>query len=1332
MAAERGGLSCEECMATCASAADVLVHRSAKALIDHFKKQHRGELLPPGETREPSSSRVMEQLEKAGYGVCICNGVYKRNLSNGRLHGHQCAAAAATTTQLLEAAVQAAAACPANEQGEGEKAEGKSAEGADEAGGNAVGEGAGAGAPAKRGRKHPRGTPLEGESPLQQPTRRGRGKQADSDSDYVPPDADEVEHGRRGPAPATGGEERGRGAGDAALNVDTPPPPDFSPLDRTQTPPPPQQQQRTPPQQQQQQRTPPQQPLTPLPPLPPPPAQQPQPPQQQQEPPPQEDNVHEDQYCITGRTPQEWRKEAIGRLRKAHEGLKDLKGPASKEQCDLLLFVLCSGSNLTKRKLKESEQERGKEPRETRVGDEDGWQGATQQPTPATQHKRNVNDAVGLVNDGLYARASRILSSKGLSQLDRGPVKASLEAKYPSRTSVCPDVAGLAPGCVGADVRPFSEDEVLNYINSRGKRCAAGPGGLSYDDMKNLINEGNKRGTKDPTILSCITLLISLIAAGRFNSDERTARFLASAHGVALSKSSDAESTAVRPIAVSIALVRAAGGLLVKRHHTELRALEGRRQLGAEQGGAEIVYHFINTALYENKTWAVASLDATNAFNSIDKAALLEAATRVPGLLPYADLTIGRAHDVIYSHRGNKGDNFRIVAQEGGPQGNPVMPRLYGVATSPAADWAVATYGKDIVQYTIFADNAYFLGPPEDALAVSNAYRDKLKEDLGLIIGKAELFATRRRLPEEVRTAALEKGMTVEQEGIIVMGVPLGIPKYVKANAQRLIEEATRGASTDAMEMYSASTDGASLQNILNHYRYQVPARVNHILRSIDPNHFDDGFLERMDKIVAMTVIDIVGAKPAFDNISNSDPGRAQAIQGTVLMAANNGGMGFRKMTLTADAAYMGGFAASAEAVRKLLSLDAVQEGDPAPQWMAAYDDLHKSLREVHGHNEEFAKLLDQCAPLEIAEHSVPGLQHGIADFLADGYRKALERETLNRPAKTLDERARRDMFVAAGDSKNGGALTGAWVTVHGNWRGCRLHDLAYEAATRARLGLPAEGVPDSPTCACGKPADAMGSHAHVCGKLQGARNTRHRQIVHAVESIARGAGLPIQHEPFLADFYKQPDQATLTAEQQERLATLKTRADAAITLTNNIGGRPVLVDVVVTASTSGAAGAQPISRDDVQRRLKVAEEAKIKHYTGSWDIADPRRALVPFALDVAGNPGKRAMDFINDMLQDSAVGNEHADEVSGVVSGRKRHAWAMISVALQTMNFAALGRWKVSCMGLTAPVGAGTAAPPAAANTGGGRGGRGGRGGNGGAVTRGGRGGRGTRRGGA
>ena len=122
----------------------------------------------------------------------------------------------------------------------------------------------------------------------------------------------------------------------------------------------------------------------------------------------------------------------------------------------------------------------------------------------------------------------------------------------------------------------------------------------------------------------------------------------------------------------------------------------------------------------------------------------------------------------------------------------------------------------------------------------------------------------------------------------------------------------------------------------------------------------------------------------------------------------------------------------------------------------------------------------------------------------------------------------------------------------------------------------------------------------------------------------------------------------------------------------------------------------------------------------------------MPFALDVAGNPGKRAMDFINDMLQDSAVGNEHADEVSGVVSGRKRHAWAMISVALQTMNFAALGRWKVSCMGLTAPVGAGTAAPPAAANTGGGRGGRGGRGGNGGAVTRGGRGGRGTRRGGA
>jgi len=941
---------------------------------------------------------------------------------------------------------------------------------------------------------------------------------------------------------------------------------------------------------------------------------------------------------------------------------------------------------------------------------------------------RNIYDALGLLKDGLHRKASAALSSKGLAHLNKPPVKAALKEKYPRPTSACPDVAGLAPGCVDADVRPFNDEDVLKYLNSRGRKCAAGPGGFSYDNMKTLINEGNKRGTKDPTILACISLLISLIAAGRFNSDKRTARILASAHGVALAKSSEAASTAVRPIAIGIALVRAAGGLLVKRHHDELRALEGPRQLGAERGGAEIVYLFTSAALKENPEWVLASLDAKNAFNSISKEKLLLAAARVPGMLPFADLTFGKAHDVTYSHRGNKINNLRIVAEQGAPQGLPTVPRCFCAATSPTADWVVATYGNDIVQHVSFADNIYFVGPPSDVLKVSLEYRGKLKEDLELDIGKAELYAPEGRLSEEERVSALEMGFTVEDEGILVMGVPLGSPAFVKANAQRLIEAATRGAATDTMELYDASSNGASLQNIFNHFRFQVPARVNHILRSIHPHSLDDGFLERMDAIVAATVIDIVGAKPAFDKIANSDPERATTIEQGVRTAANSGGMDFHSAVTTGLAAWMGSFAASAAPVSKLLKLDAVAKGAPAPQWMADYAASHEQLRKTHGHIEKLATLLDQCEPYDIAARRAPGLQHSFADIVAESWGKYREREILERPVTTLDDRARRDQVVAAGDSKNGGAFAGAWVRAPAHWKGCGMSDLAYAAATRTRLGLPAEGVPDSPTCVCGKPADAMGTHAHVCPKLQGARSSRHRGILHAVEQIARGAGLPVQHEPFLASYYKQPDPETLDATQQARLATPKTRADAAITLPNNIDGRPVLVDVVVIGSTSGAAGAKPISRNDVQQRLKSAEEAKTKHYMDSWVIANPLKALVPFALDVAGNPGKLAKDFITTMLQDSAVGNEGADEFSGVAAGRKRHAWTMIAVALQTMNFATLGRWKVSCMGAAAPVGAATAAPPAATDAVGGRGGRGGRGGNGGTVMRGGRGGRGRR----
>ena len=138
------------------------------------------------------------------------------------------------------------------------------------------------------------------------------------------------------------------------------------------------------------------------------------------------------------------------------------------------------------------------------------------------------------------------------------------------------------------------------------------------------------------------------------------------------------------------------------------------------------------------------------------------------------------------------------------------------------------------------------------------------------------------------------------------------------------------------------------------------------------------------------------------------------------------------------------------------------------------------------------------------------------------------------------------------------------------------------------------------------------------------------------------------------------------------------------------------LLDVVGSYVTSGAAGAKPLERRDVDAQLKALEKLKDDHYHGSWDI--PKDLLVPFAFTSAGNIGARGLALLRTLTH----GDENeiltgATMLSTTDGLRMRYALTRISVAIQASNAAITSKWRGSHMGK----GGGGGGVPAAAAAG-------------------------------
>jgi len=95
-----------------------------------------------------------------------------------------------------------------------------------------------------------------------------------------------------------------------------------------------------------------------------------------------------------------------------------------------------------------------------------------------------------LLSKGEMTKATRLLNSKGLADIEDSKVRESLEALYPN----APATPGISKDLINSvTTNGFESKEVLTYLTSRRRGTAGGHSGITYDILKSMVSTHKER-----------------------------------------------------------------------------------------------------------------------------------------------------------------------------------------------------------------------------------------------------------------------------------------------------------------------------------------------------------------------------------------------------------------------------------------------------------------------------------------------------------------------------------------------------------------------------------------------------------------------------------------------------------------------------------------------------------------------------------------------------------------------------------------------------------------------------------------------------------------------
>jgi hypothetical protein len=271
------------------------------------------------------------------------------------------------------------------------------------------------------------------------------------------------------------------------------------------------------------------------------------------------------------------------------------------------------------------------------------------------------------VIDGDIKGAAQLLFSNDVVAPDSPDTVSALLSKHPlPAASLClPDPPDpTAPHLIA------STKDVLAAVMSFKNGSAGGLDGLSPQHLKDLL--GGATGDTGSHLLDGITQLINLMLSGKVCS--AVLEILYGANLCALKK----KDGGIRPIAVGFTLRRICSKICCKHIFPSLTKKFQPSQLGfGSKGGCEAAVHAARAFVNDDSCEVLLKVDVKNAFNSVDRGALLtQVSDATPLIFKYLWQCYHQPTHLLFK-------DHRLSSAVGCQQGDPLGPAIFSLAIHP-------------------------------------------------------------------------------------------------------------------------------------------------------------------------------------------------------------------------------------------------------------------------------------------------------------------------------------------------------------------------------------------------------------------------------------------------------------------------------------------------------------------------------------------------------------------------------------------------------------------------------------------------------------------------
>ena len=703
----------------------------------------------------------------------------------------------------------------------------------------------------------------------------------------------------------------------------------------------------------------------------------------------------------------------------------------------------------------------------------------------------------------------------------------------------------------------------------------------------------------------------------------------------------------VRGIVAGSVLRRLVCKTVAKQYSDEFMARTAPFQFALQtKAGTDALAHVIRFLTDRDEDTVVASLDGIGAFDHVRRAAFFEkllACEELRPLLPLVSALYGTTSRFLWEDE--SGDQVVIEQAEGGEQGCPLMPALFALAQHDALAEANESLLPDEHIFA-FLDDLYVIASKARAGEALQEVAWKVETRAGVRSHTGKLRAWCKRggpAPSDVQDIsedAWTADLPDEENGIVILGTPLGRPAFVEKHAAERMETENK--------MLHELPGFKDIQAAWSLLLYSAVPRANHTIRVLPPSQ-STAYAKSHDDAVWRTFCRIFGAE---EHQEDTIARKVASLPGCL------GGLGLRSAERTAEAAHWASWvdalavlASKAPRLAALIVTDLERDDGPATS----------CLREVASARGRL---------LELGAEHVPSWQDALAGVDPPEPEKCIDtdldfargwqwyassaRETFfaERVLQPICEAPQRAMLLSQGGSG------GAWLRAIPSEKAFEFQPLRFQVAVRRRLRWPLPLA--SHRCrgqTCRQAQDDRGDHAASCNR-SGLLKLRSRPIEKMWARILREGGARVRENVTLHD-------AGVPVDPQDGRNIEIVASGLSIHQ-----GIPLAIDATMVSPLH--ADGTPHQRADERPGVALGRGRHVKERTYPELLTSSRLRLITAGVETGGRLSKEALDLLAELASFRTRSEPQA--LRGSIARAWRSRWTvMLSVTCQDALVATL-----------------------------------------------------------